>query len=125
MRRKQCGRLNLRCSGLTRSDADTITFTCAKPAATHTLEQQQAIARQGIEDHLESLKTLLIHDFNFNGDPVTTDKIHLRQVAPGVVEITRSVAWEAGYWRFLRARRQPATSAWGSGSIRWTTRTAW
>jgi alpha-D-xyloside xylohydrolase len=30
---------------------------------------------------------------------VTTDKVHLRQVAPGVVEIT-SVAWEVGYWRF-------------------------
>jgi alpha-D-xyloside xylohydrolase len=42
---------------------------------------------------------LLLHDFDFNGDPVTTDKIHLRQVAPGVVEIT-SVAWEVGYWRF-------------------------
>jgi alpha-D-xyloside xylohydrolase len=42
---------------------------------------------------------LLIHDIDFNGDPVTTDKVHLRQVAPGVVEIT-SVAWEVGYWRF-------------------------
>ena len=42
---------------------------------------------------------LLVHDFDFNGDPVTTDKVHLRQVAPGVVEIT-SVAWEVGYWRF-------------------------
>ena len=42
---------------------------------------------------------LLLHDFAFNGDPVTTDKVHLRQVAPGVVEIT-SVAWEVGYWRF-------------------------
>ena len=42
---------------------------------------------------------LLLHDFDFNGDPVTTDKMHLRQVAPGVVEIT-SVAWEVGYWRF-------------------------
>src|ERR1017187_1265134 len=42
---------------------------------------------------------LLLHDFAFNGDPVTTDKVHLRQVARGVVEIT-SVAWEVGYWRF-------------------------
>src|ERR1039457_2482101 len=40
---------------------------------------------------------LLLHDFAFNGDPVTTDKVHLRQVAPGVVEIA-SVAWEVGYW---------------------------
>jgi alpha-D-xyloside xylohydrolase len=64
--------------GLTRHSADTIAFTVqGKAAATE----------------------LLIHDFNFNGDPVTTDKVHLRQVAPGVVEIT-SVAWEVGYWRF-------------------------
>ena len=42
---------------------------------------------------------LLVHDFDFNGEPVGTDKVHLRQVAPGVVEIT-SVAWEVGYWRF-------------------------
>ena len=45
---------------------------------------------------------LLLHDFAFNGDPVTTDKMHLRQVAPGVVEVT-SVAWEVGYWRFSGA----------------------
>src|ERR1017187_8727984 len=44
---------------------------------------------------------LLLHDFAFNGDPVTTDKVHLRQVAPGVVEIA-SVAWEVGYWRLDR-----------------------
>jgi alpha-D-xyloside xylohydrolase len=42
---------------------------------------------------------LLLHDFDFNGDPVGTDKLHLRQVAPGVVEIT-SVAYEVGYWHF-------------------------
>ena len=49
---------------------------------------------------------LLLHDFDFNGEPVTTDKLHLRQVAPGVVEIT-SVAWEVGYWRFhVRDARQ-------------------
>jgi alpha-D-xyloside xylohydrolase len=63
--------------GLVRRDADTVAFTVPGKA--------------GAE--------LLVHDFDFNGDPVTTDKVHLRQVAPGVVEIT-SVAWEVGYWRF-------------------------
>src|SRR6266702_1268646 len=43
---------------------------------------------------------LLEHDFAFFREPSTTDKLHLRQVAPGVVEIT-SIAWEVGYWRFL------------------------
>ena len=57
-------------AGLVKRDADSIAFTVP--------------GKTGAE--------LLIHDFDFNGDPVTTDKIHLRQVAPGVVEIT-SVAW--------------------------------
>ena len=64
-------------AGLVRRDADTVAFTVP--------------GRPGAE--------LPVHDFDFNGDPVTTDKVHLRQVAPGVVEIT-SVAWEVGYWRF-------------------------
>ncbi len=63
--------------GLVRRDADTVAFTVPGKTATQ----------------------LLIHDIDFNGDPVTTDKVHLRQIAPGVVEIT-SVAWEVGYWRF-------------------------
>ena len=58
--------------GLTKRDADTVAL--ALPGTTAAAE-------------------LLVHDFDFNGEPVSTDKIHLRQVAPGVVEIT-SVAWE-------------------------------
>jgi alpha-D-xyloside xylohydrolase len=64
-------------AGLVKRDPDTVAFSVP--------------GKTGAE--------LLIHDFDFNGDPVTTDKIHLRQIAPGVVEIT-SVAWEVGYWRF-------------------------
>ena len=64
-------------AGLVKQDADTVAFTVRGKANAE----------------------LLVHDFDFNGDPVTTDKVHLRQVAPGVVEIT-SVAWEVGYWRF-------------------------
>jgi alpha-D-xyloside xylohydrolase len=54
---------------------------------------------------------LLLHDFDFNGEPVGTDKVHLRQVAPGVVEIT-SVAYEVGYWRFFA---RDAASYYGLG----------
>ena len=43
--------------------------------------------------------TLLLHDFDFNGDPVTTDKIHLHQLAPGVFELI-SNAYTTGSWRF-------------------------
>jgi alpha-D-xyloside xylohydrolase len=66
--------------GLVRRDADTVALTMVGKAGASGAE-------------------LLVHDFDFNGEPVTTDKVHLRQVAPGVVEIT-SVAWEVGYWRF-------------------------
>ena len=63
-------------AGLVRRDADSVAVTLPGKAA-----------------------DLLVHDFDFNGEPVQTDKVHLRQVAPGVVEIT-SIAWEVGYWRF-------------------------
>jgi alpha-D-xyloside xylohydrolase len=67
--------------GLVRRDADSVALTLAGKA--------DASAQAG----------LLVHDFDFNGEPVGTDKVHLRQVAPGVVEIT-SVAYAVGYWRF-------------------------
>jgi alpha-D-xyloside xylohydrolase len=63
--------------GLIRRDADTVALTLPGRADA----------------------SLLVHDFDFNGEPVGTDKVHLRQVAPGVVEIT-SVAYAVGYWRF-------------------------
>ena len=44
-------------------------------------------------------KTLLLHDFDFNGEPVSSDKIHLHQLAPGVYELL-SVAYASGFWRF-------------------------
>jgi alpha-D-xyloside xylohydrolase len=73
--------------GLVRRDRDTIAFTIPGRRGTSA----GAGSGGGAE--------LLVHDFDFNGEPVETDKIHLRQVAPGVVEIT-SVAWTVGYWRF-------------------------
>jgi len=76
--------------GLTKRDADSV-----------------ALALPGTSAGAE----LLVHDFDFNGEPVTTDKIHLRQVAPGVVEIT-SVAWEVGFWRF---QVRDAASYYGLG----------
>jgi alpha-D-xyloside xylohydrolase len=74
--------------GLTRRDADTIAFTL--PAANAAANAPAPAA---------PTPELLVHDFDFNGEPIATDKVHLRQVAPGVVEIT-SVAYAVGYWRF-------------------------
>jgi alpha-D-xyloside xylohydrolase len=44
-------------------------------------------------------KTLVLHDFDFNGEPVDTPKLHLRQLSPGVYELS-SLAYTVGYWRF-------------------------
>jgi len=51
---------------------------------------------------LSSGKTLVLHDFDFNGDAVDTAKLHLKLVAPGVYELT-SLAYDTGYWRFYVA----------------------
>lgn len=85
--------------GLTKRDADTVVF--AVPAEPACPACKAALPPAN----------LAIHNFDFNGEPVQTDKVHLRQVAPGVVEIT-SVAWEVGYWRF---EVHDAASCYGLG----------
>ena len=42
---------------------------------------------------------LVLHDFEFNGEAVPTSKLHLRQLSPGVYEIS-STAYTVGDWRF-------------------------
>jgi alpha-D-xyloside xylohydrolase len=44
-------------------------------------------------------RTLLLHDFDFNGEPVDTSKLHLHLLSPGVYELS-SLAYVVGYWRF-------------------------
>ena len=55
--------------------------------------------RDSIALALPAGKSLLLHDFDFNGDPIDTAKIHLHQLSPGVLELT-SNAYTVGYWRF-------------------------
>ncbi|MBS1820946.1 MAG: glycoside hydrolase family 31 protein [Acidobacteria bacterium] len=43
--------------------------------------------------------TLELGGFEFEGTAVPTSKVHLRQLSPGVFEVT-SVAYTVGYWRF-------------------------
>ena len=38
--------------------------------------------------------------FRLKAQPVTTNKLHFKEIAPGVVEIT-SVAYSVGIWQFL------------------------
>ena len=42
---------------------------------------------------------LLLHDFDFDGTPVPTAKLHFHELSPGVLEI-RSLASVTGIWRF-------------------------
>ena len=44
-------------------------------------------------------RTLTLRDFDFNGEPVPTGKLHLRLLSPGVYELS-SLAYTVGYWRF-------------------------
>ena len=44
-------------------------------------------------------RELVVHGFTFNGDPVLTNKLHLKQLAPGVIEVT-SLAYSLGDWEF-------------------------
>ncbi len=48
---------------------------------------------------LPSKQELLLGDFDFEGDRVQSNKLHFRQLSPGVIEMT-SVAYKVGYWRF-------------------------
>ena len=54
---------------------------------------------------------LLLYDFEFNGDTVPTDKLHLRQISPGVFEIT-SIAYTVGEWH---VRIRDAADYYGLG----------
>jgi alpha-D-xyloside xylohydrolase len=54
---------------------------------------------------------LLVKDFEFNGEAVTTNKLHFKQLAPGMVEIS-SLAYSVGSWRF---RVQDAANYYGLG----------
>ena len=56
-------------------------------------------------------KTLELGDFEFEGAAVPTSKVHLRQLSPGVFEVT-SVAYTVGYWRF---RVRDTASYYGLG----------
>ncbi len=44
-------------------------------------------------------RTLILHDFDFDGEPVDTGKLHLKLLSPGVYELS-SRSWTVGYWRF-------------------------
>ncbi len=44
-------------------------------------------------------RDLVLHGFAFNGDAVLTNKLHLKQLGPGMIEIT-SLAYSLGDWEF-------------------------
>jgi alpha-D-xyloside xylohydrolase len=72
-------------AGLVRRDLSTVSV--AIPG--------KHVAR-GVEDGPD----LLLHDFTFDDAPVTTNKLHFKELAPGILEIT-STAYSMGTWQFL------------------------
>ena len=67
--------------GVVRRDADSVVVRLARGTGT------------------SAAADLVLHGFMFNGDPVLTNKLHLKQLAPGVIEIT-SLAYSLGDWEF-------------------------
>ncbi len=79
------GRAEPPVAGLSRRDGETVAVTL--PGAG---EAAGGGSRPG---------DLLLHGFSFNGEVVPTSKLHLRQLGPGVMEIT-SLAYSVGEWAF-------------------------
>ncbi|ADV84582.1 glycoside hydrolase family 31 protein [Terriglobus saanensis] len=71
-------------SGFVRQDADNLAFTVPGKVIGHGTDTGPIV---------------LLHDFTFDGNPVATGKLHLRELSPGVLEIT-SVAYTVGEWEF-------------------------
>ena len=76
------------------------------PGAVHTAPRTEPAVDGFVRKSPDALaltlpggKSLSLHDFDFNGDPVDTSKLHLKLLAPGVYELT-SLAYDTGYWRF-------------------------
>ncbi len=72
-------------AGFVRKDNETLAFALA--------------GSDGGSGGASAGRDLLLHNFDFNGDPVPTGKLHLRELGPGVVEVT-SVAYTVGEWQF-------------------------
>jgi alpha-D-xyloside xylohydrolase len=89
----------------------TQTAPAAAPAATPASQSEEAGVTDLVRQDAGALaltlppragastpRKLLLYDFEFEGAPVRTDKLHFKQLAPGVVEIT-SLAYMVGEWR--------------------------
>lgn len=83
------GRVEAPVAGLVRRDGETVAV--ALPGG--------GIAGGGGAGHGSGAGELLLHGFLFNGEVVPTSKLHLRQLGPGVMEVT-SLAYSVGEWGF-------------------------
>lgn len=79
--------------GLVRRDAYSIALTLPGQTSAKVMEAS------GSAPAGPPSTELLLHDFTFEGAPVTSNKLHFKQLAPGVIEIT-SVAYSVGDWQF-------------------------
>ncbi len=82
---KPVGRVEAPAAGLVRRDGDTVAVA---------LPGGGGAGGGGVK-----AAELLLHGFSFNGEVVPTSKLHLRQLQPGMVEVT-SLAYSVGEWGF-------------------------
>jgi alpha-D-xyloside xylohydrolase len=98
------GLLGLGSRMIVAQDAAPATTTApVEPVATRTVEAAiEGLVRKDsytVALRLPDKHELLVQGFEFEGETVSTDKLHFKQLAPGVVEIT-SLAYLVGDWRF-------------------------
>lgn len=87
-------RVEVPVAGLVRRDANSVVLTLPGRQSTALLEASGSRPAGRVSPEL------VLHDFGFEGTLVPTDKLHFKQLAPGVLEIT-SVAYSVGEWQFL------------------------
>jgi alpha-D-xyloside xylohydrolase len=80
--------------GFVRRDDNSVVLTLPRKQPAAVLEASGSRPAGAVASEL------VLHDFGFEGTLVPTSKLHLKQLAPGVVEIT-SVAYSVGEWQFL------------------------
>ena len=78
--------------GLARTDARTVSLTL--PVNHPAVLEATGSTPGGVVSPV-----LQLHDFEFEGGVVPSDKLHLKQLAPGVIELT-STAYSVGNWTF-------------------------
>jgi alpha-D-xyloside xylohydrolase len=92
--RSDASRVEVPVAGLVRRDSNSVVLTLPGQQSSVVLEASGSRPAGAVGSEL------VLHDFGFEGTLVPTNKLHFKQLAPGVLEIT-CVAYSVGEWQFL------------------------